>query len=149
MRNDIVMDQKLVIGILNQIELMIERDRAQIDSIVEKHKDVSSFDKLNKGKDLLKVYAEAADDYARISFMQTGVSESLLDLKSIKKELAEGGAVLPSQIKPLKYRVDYLVESLNIFKEAITSAKQGMEAKVRYYNSVSYVSYDKMMGPKC
>lgn len=150
MKTEIVLDTNIVSQTLSEIESLIDKSREEMDEIVVRNKSVDSYGDLNKSKNLIKLYGDCVDDYARLCFIQTGVTEAILDLRTVRKVLtSDTVAIPPSLVKSYKYRIDTTIEQLNIFKDAIQSSRLGMEARVRFFNSCSYTSYDKVIGAKC
>lgn len=149
-KTELVLDSMMISEILTEVDVSVKSYRKQLDEIVKRNESISSYDELIKSKDLMRLYGNAADDYTKICFIQTKLSESLIDMRSTKKVLLGGQTnIPPSVIKSCKYRIDNTIEQLGLFREAVTSAKNGIEARVRYYNSCAYTSYDKVIGAKC
>lgn len=147
---EIVLDTNIVSRTLSEIEDLITKSRDEMDRIILKNKSVDSYGELNKSKNLIKLYGDCADDYAKLCYIQTGVTEAILDLRTVRKVMtSDTVSIPPSIVKSYKYRIDVTIEQLNLFKDAVQSAKLGMEARVRFFNSCSYTSYDKVMGAKC
>ena len=147
--SDLVMDTSILNETLNSINRVMKESRKKLDDIISKNTDVDTYLELSKTKDIIKLYASCADDYAQLSYLQTGVSEAIMDLRSTKRQLLKDDTMIaPSLLKSYRSRIDLMIEELVIFKESIQSARQGTEARVRFYNSCSYTSYDKIIGPK-
>lgn len=150
MRPEIVLDTNIISRTLSEIETLVDNSRTELDEIILKNKSVDSYGELNKSKNLIKMYGECADDYAKLCYLQTGVTEAILDLRTVRKVLTSEGTAIPqSLVKSYKYRIDTTIEQLNLFKDAIQSSRLGLEARVRFFNSCSYTSYDKVIGAKC
>ena len=148
--SDLVMDSTLLNQTLNEINRLMHESRAKLDDIINKNDSLDTYEELSKSRDLVRLYANCADDYAKLSYLQTGVNESIMDLRGVRRKLIkEQSTIAPSLVKSYKSRIDLMIEELGTFKEAIQSARQGMEARVRFYNSCSYTSYDKIIGAKC
>ena len=147
---EIVLDVNIVCRTLSEIESLIDKSRKEMDDIILKNKAVDSYGELNKSKNLVKLYGDCADDYAKLCYIQTGVTEAILDLRTVRKVMTSDTVCIPpSLVKSYKYRIDTTIEQLNVFKDAVQSARLGMEARVRFFNSCSYTSYDKVIGAKC
>lgn len=148
--SEVVLDTKILNETLNQITRVMEESRKKLDSIILKNQSEDSYEELIRTKDLTRLYGNCADDYAKLSYLQTGVSEAIMDLRKVRRQIIkESSQIPPSTVKAYKSRIDLMIEELNLFKDAILSSRQGMESRVRYFNSCSYMSYDKVIGAKC
>jgi hypothetical protein len=136
--------------VISEVEKSIEKSRETLDEILERNSSISSYQELERSKDLMKLYGECADDYVKLCFMLTSISESVMDLRTVRKLLMSGESdVIPSFQKTYKRRIDDTIEQMTLLKEAVQASKLGLEARVRYYGSCAYTSYDKIMGAKC
>ena len=150
MNPNVTIDINVISQTLSEIENLVNSSREEMDSIIIRNKNLDTYEELRKSKNLIKLYGDCADDYAKLCFLQTGISEAVLDLRTVRKVLTSEGLGTPqSLVKSYKYRIDTTIEQLNLFKDAIQSSKLGLEARVRFYNSCSYTSYDKVIGAKC
>lgn len=150
MMSSIVLDADMVSRTLSEIEKMIDNSRSELNDICNKYKKQNSYQELKNSKDLMRLYGECADDYSRICFLYSGVGEAIMDMRDVRKAIvSEGNGIVPSLVKSYKYRIDSMIEQLNIFKDSIQSSKLGLEARVRYFNSCTYTSYDRVIGAKC
>lgn len=150
MNSELVYDATMVSQILSGIESSIKNSRITIDDIMDKYEKVSSYKELEDTKDLMRLYGDCADDYSKLCFIQSSVTESMLDLRTIRKIVATGESSMPVSLqKSYRMRIDSSVEQLNLFKESVQTSRQGLEARVRYYSSCSYMFYDKVVGSKC
>lgn len=148
--SEVVIDSSVISQTLSDVERIMKESREQLDRIIKENSQIRSYDELVKTKDLMRLYGNSADDYSKLCFMQTGVSEAVLDMKTVKKSIVSDNTAIPvSLVKTYKYRIESMIEQLTLFKEAVQSAKSGLEARVRYFNSCSYTSYDKVVGAKC
>lgn len=145
-----VYDITMLSTILSEVEQSLLASRDKLDKIVSDNQNIDSFSDLSKGESLMKAYGKASDDYVKVCFIATQVAETTLDMRTARKMLTSGETKVPqSLVKSYKFRIDSVIEQLTIYREAVQSAKQGIEARVRYYNSCSYTSYDKVIGAKC
>lgn len=150
MPSNVVMDVNMLSQILSEMESLVDNSRKKLDAIISKNEEVNSYEELAKSKDLVRLYGDCADDYSKLCYLQTGVSEAVLDLKTARKMLtSDGVSVPPTLVKSYKYRIDNTIEQLNLFKDAIQTSRLGLEARVRFFNSCTYTSYDKVIGAKC
>lgn len=143
-------DFNQVSTMLSSIERMIDSDRDLLDMIVSKHKTVDTYEDLKQSGSLIKLYGEASDDYSKVCYLKSGIGEAVMDLRTMRKAiLSPSSNTPPSLVKTYKTRIDDLIEQMNDFKESVDSARLGLEAKVRYFNSCTYMQYDRVMGVKC
>ena len=147
--NNLVMDSKVFSDFLRHIQSILDESRAKLDSVISKNEELHSYDEVVKSKDLVRLYGEAADDYTKLSFLHSGVNEAIMDLRTIRRELvSDRTSLAPSLAKTYKSRIDSMISDLEIFRDSIQSARQGVEVRVRFFNSCTYSFYEKSMGAK-
>lgn len=146
---NVVIDMNSIASILSQIEGASQRDRELLDSIIAHNKSVETYSELVQSKNLPKMYSDCADDYARTCYLKSGIMEALIDLRTVRKELVANATIPQSIQKQYKYRIESMIENLEGLRDAVESTRQGLEARVRFYNSCTYTSFDRAMGAKC
>lgn len=148
--SSINIDISSISPLISSIESCLEKDRQKLQDIVNRNKDLNTYEDMVKSSSLVKNYGACADDYSKVCFLKTGVSESILDLKTFRRAILSSECnIPPSLVRTYKIRIDSLVDDLGIFKESIESTRLGLEARVRYYSSCTYNSYVSTMGAKC
>ena len=148
MTGEVVFDERTIQSIIVGIEMMIKDERSDMDAIKSKYDDVDTYDRLENGKDFVKMYGECVDDYGKLSNSVSEVSEALMDIRSIKRALRK--TTIPVSIeKTIRSSIEYEIEILTEFREALSAQRDALMARLRYYNSCQYMQVDKVFGDKC
>ena len=148
MTGEVVFDERTIQSIIVGIEMMIKNERSDMDAIKSKYDDVDTYDRLENGKDFVKMYGECVDDYGKLSNSVSEVSEALMDIRSIKRALRK--TTIPVSIeKTIRSSIEYEIEILTEFREALSAQRDALMARLRYYNSCQYMQVDKVFGDKC
>lgn len=148
MTGEVVFDERTIQSIIVGIEMMIKNERSDMDAIKSKYDAVDTYDRLENGKDFVKMYGECVDDYGKLSNSVSEVSEALMDIRSIKRALRK--TTIPVSIeKTIRSSIEYEIEILTEFREALSAQRDALMARLRYYNSCQYMQVDKVFGDKC
>jgi uncharacterized NAD-dependent epimerase/dehydratase family protein len=148
MTGEVVLDERTIQSIIVGIEMMIKNERSDMDAIKSKYDAIDTYDRLENGKDFVKMYGECVDDYGKLSNSVSEVSEALMDIRSIKRALRK--TTIPVSIeKTIRSSIEYEIEILTEFREALSAQRGALMARLRYYNSCQYMQVDKVFGDKC
>lgn len=142
------LDEVDIQAIIIKIETMIIVGREQLEEIEERYSEINTYHELRNGDKLLKMYSMSVDDYSKLSRMASGVSEAMMDIRTIRKTLRNSN-LPPSMEKTIRSSMEYCKDQLELFKEAVVSVKESLSARNRFYNSCTYIQYDKIFGSKC
>ena len=149
MVNNVEFDDRYFTNLMSEMQRLFDNTRLEINTIIDRNKDVSSYQEVT-GKRLLEAYGKCADDYSKVCYYMSGISEAIIDLKTVKKLLyVNTSKIVPSMQKLYQSRIDYTINMMEEFKESIKFSKDGLEARIRYFNSCTYISYDRALGAKC
>lgn len=135
-------------NIVIQIEMNVSTKRKVLDDIKSKYEGVETYNNVVKAKDFAKLYGDCVDDYGRVNSILLEVSEALMDIRTVRKAL-RNTSLPPSTEKTIRTSIEYNVDILTEFKEAVGCMKESLGARLRFYNSCQYMQYDKMFGDKC
>lgn len=135
-------------NIVIQIEMTVSAKRKILDEIKGKYDEVETYNNVVKAKDFAKLYGDCVDDFGRVNSMMLEISEALMDIRTVRKALRTA-SIPPSTEKSIRNSIEYNVDILTEFKEAVGCMKESLAARLRFYNSCQYMQFDKLFGDKC
>ena len=137
MNRNIQFDMNGMSVILSKLEENVDKASTRISDISEENKEVKTFEEVKKSS-LAKVYGNTVDVYYEICSMLTEASTTLMDMRTLKKQVSQMKGV-PSIEQQFRARIDRLVLDLEELKTAIQYMKDAYDAKLRFYNSCQYM----------
>lgn len=126
-------------GVLSNLEKESAEVSAKLTQILNDSKDTKSYDELKKGN-FQKVYGDVVDEYYFIGSSMSRISLNLMDVRTLKRQIQQGiPGMVPSVEKQVRSRIEFLVKDYEDLRNALTTAKDIYDAKLRFYQSCQYL----------
>lgn len=136
---DIIHSYNSLSSVLSGLEKEASEVSCKLSKILEDSKDTKSYDELKKGK-FSKVYGDVVDEYYFIGSSMSSISLNLMDIRTLKRQIQQGiPGIVPSVEKQIRVRIEYLVKDYEDLRNALNTAKDVYDAKLRFYQSCQYL----------
>lgn len=125
--------------VLSSMEKEVDEISTKLQKIILDSYDTKSYDELKKGN-FAEVYGGVVDEYYFIGGSLSRISLNLMDVRTLKRQIQQGiPNIVPSVEKQIRARVEYLIKNYEDLRNALSSAKDVYDAKLRFYNSCQYI----------
>ena len=136
---DILHSYNSLSSVLSSLEKEVSEVSCKLSKIMEDSKDTKSYDELKKGN-FSKVYGDVVDEYYFIGSSMSSISLNLMDIRTLKRQIQQGiPGMVPSVEKQIRARIEYLVKDYEDLRNALNTAKDVYDAKLRFYHSCQYL----------
>lgn len=124
--------------VLSGIEQKIEDCSKATADIRSRDSEINSYKELKKGNMVL-MYAGVIDTYTEIGFMLSNVSETLMDMRTLRKQISALKNCPASLEQQVRARIEFMVKDLEDMRTSLSTLKDVYDAKIRFYNSCQYM----------
>lgn len=137
MRDSVVLNTSGMSQILSEVEESVNEYSDNLRKLKEKNVDVKTYDEVKKGS-LAKVYGGVVDEYYKLCEMLASCSLTLMDMRTLKKQLSEV-KIVPSIAQQFRIRIERIIIDMSDLRNALQVMKEAYDAKLRFYNSCQYM----------
>lgn len=135
--SQVVYDFNSMSNIFSHIEQSLADMNLKIPEMRDKMTEVLSIYEAQRDG-VVRGYADTVDEYSEICRNLSEVSSTLMDMRTLRKQIAEMRNTTPATEQKFRTRVEFIVKDLEDTRMSLGYLKDAYEARVRFYNSSMY-----------
>lgn len=135
---EVLLNYNEISRVLSDLEERISECNKRAHEIRETDLDVKTFDELKKNN-LAEVYGGVIDTYTEVGFMLSETATSLMDMRTLRKQVGLIKNIPSSLQQQIRARIEYMVKDLEDTQKSLSYMKDVYDAKIRFYNSSQYL----------
>lgn len=135
---EIILNYNEMSRVLSDLEERVKDCNKRAYEIRDQDITVETFGELKK-KNLAEVYGKVIDTYTEVGFMLSETASSLMDMRTLRKQVGAIKNIPASLQQQIRARIEYIVKDLEDTQKSLSYMKDVYDAKIRFYNSSQYL----------